>query len=507
MSVLSRAFVEIADVTAVARSEQRVSFARVVELDLAASRAVVDAVLAEGKPVYGLNTELGAGRDIVVSNDRIEEFQRRTIRNSSGGLGVPLSREQARAVMFARLVGFTRGGAGVTPALAAQYLQLLNRDVVPLVPRTGSVGAADLTALAAIAAVATGTGQALLNGETVSGADALAAAGLSPVTLQAHEGLAVMSSNAYSVGVGALVIADLRVILRSADDVLSLSLTALAGHSTGGNPSPFSEEVQAAHRAPGQAASAARVRALLGEGRTASTQDPISFRSAPQVHGAARDAIEQTASLVTLELNSRTENPLVDVESGRMISGGNFQVVGLALGFETLRIALGHVAVTSERRLARLSGLAADLRRSARATVPGLIWYSAAAMVAEIRHLANPVSLAGTSLSEDVEDHSSNAALALQLLERSAALTRTVLAVEAIAAVELVMLADDPFVASAALQPLVDLLAPLVARAGGAGAGAGTGAGADAGGGAGAGTLSAQELVDAVERILFPSAS
>jgi histidine ammonia-lyase len=435
--VLSRAPVDIADVVRVARDGDRLSFASVIDHDLAASRAIVDAVLEEGRPVYGLNTELGAGRDIVVSAERIEEFQRRTIRNSSGGIGEPLPHAQARAVVFARLVGFTRGGSGVTPALAAQYRELLNRDVHPYIPRTGSVGSADLTHLAAVAAVAIGSGRALLDGAIVSGADALAAVGLEPVTLHAHEGLAALSGNSYSVGVGALVVSELATIVNAADRVVALSLAALGAHSTGGNLSPFSPEVQSAHRSPEQAASAARVRALLPSASAASTQDPLSFRTAPQTHGALASAVATSAGSIRLELNSRTDNPLVDVESGRMISGGNFQVTGLALSFEALRLALAHVGMASERRLAKLSSLQAPLRRSGEALVPGLLSYSASSLVAELRQLANPVSVNGSSLSDDVEDVSTNAALALQLLERSVAITRTVLAIEAATAGEL----------------------------------------------------------------------
>jgi histidine ammonia-lyase len=442
MGVLSRADIELADVVVVARHGERLRFASVVERDVAASRAVVEAVLAEGKPVYGLNTELGAGRDIVVSAERVEEFQRRTIRNSSGGLGAPLSFEESRAVIYARLVGFTRGGAGVTSELGAQYLELLNRDVYPFIPRTGSVGAADLTHLAAVAAVAIGAGRAFVDGAVVSGAAALAAVSLPPVTLRAHEGLAALSGNSYSVGVGALVVSDLASVVNAADRVVALSLAAVGPHSTGGNLSPFSLEVQSAHRSPEQAASAARVRAFLPDDSAASTQDPLSFRTAPQVHAVLASAVAASAASIRLELNSRTENPLVDVDAGRMISGGNFQVLALALSFESLRLALAHVAAASERRLAKLSALQAPLRRSGQARVPGLLSYSASSLVAEVRQLANPVSLNTTSLSEDVEDVSSNAAVALQLLERSAAITRTVLAIEAVTAAELAASAD-----------------------------------------------------------------
>lgn len=447
MPILSRQPVSISDVVAVARAADRVSFASVTQRDIRLSRSIVEAALASDEPVYGLNRELGAGRDVAVELSQIAEFQARTIRNSSGGIGEPLTLDQVRATIFARLAGFARGGAGVTPELVERYAALLNDGVYVHVPRTGSVGAADLTHLAAIAAVATGAGRVIVDGETVPGS-------LPPIALQAHEALAALSGNSYSVGVGALVLHDLARIVNASDTVVALSVAA-----TGGNPSPFSLAIQSAHRSIGQAASAKRIRALLLEpvGEPRSTQDPVSFRAAPQVHGAFAEAVTAAAASVTLELNSSTENPLVDLETERMVSGGNFQVVGLAIAYDSLRVALGHVAATSERRIARISGLQADARRAGRTRVPGLLWYSAAALTSEIRQLANPVSLLVTPLSEGVEDHSSNAALALQQLERSAALTRGVLAIEAISAAELVLLGQDIPV-SDGLQRLVDLV-------------------------------------------------
>jgi histidine ammonia-lyase len=425
--ILTHGPIGIADVVAVARRNEQVEWDENVAHDLDASRAVVDRVLARGLPVYGLNTELGAGRNIVVDAARLEEFQRRTIRNSSGGIGEPLSDEQARAVVFARLVGFTRGGAGVTPALAEQYRALLNRDITPVIPRTGSVGAADLTHLAAVAAAATGVGDVFVNGVRVPAKDAIA-----PVTLQPHEAIAALSANSYSVGVGALVVADLHELAVLADRVVAISLRAV-----GGNPSPFDERIQAAHPGEHQAASAARIRGELGPRESTGTQDAISFRSVPQVHGAFGVAVARLADAVERELAASTENPLVDVASDALVSGGNFLVLDLALALDAVRVALAHVAVMSERRQSIVSGRGADRRRAGEMTLPGLLWYSAAAQLAEVRHLANPVSLSGASLSEGIEDHSTNAPLALQLLERSLGLTRSILAIEALASTDL----------------------------------------------------------------------
>jgi histidine ammonia-lyase len=292
----------------------------------------------------------------------------------------------------------------------------------------------------------------------VSGASALAAVGLDPVVLQPHEAIAALSANSYSIGVGSLVLADLRALAPAADAAVALSLVAIAGQGAGGNLSPFDERVQAAHAMGPQGVSAGRIRSLLASSSLAagvsSTQDAISFRSSPQVHGSLGVAIARLASALELELNSRTENPLVDVESGSLVSGGNFFALELALAFENLRVAVGHVAAMSERRLSQLSTLGAGLRRSGAATVPGLAWYSAAAELAELRHLAGAVTLSGSSLSEGVEDHSSNAALALQALERSTELLGSILAIEATAAVELIEVGTAD--AGAALAPVVE---------------------------------------------------
>ena len=467
MPILSRQAISIADVVAIARANDRVGFASILERDLQVSRDVVEGVLAAGEPVYGLNTELGAGRNVVVSHERLEEFQRRTIRNSQGGIGEALSFEQTRAVIAARLIGFSRGGAGVTVALAAQYRELLNRDVYPLVPRTGSVGAADLTQLAAIAAVATGGGFAFVDGVVVPGAAALDAVGLTPVTLQPHEAIASLSANSYSIGVGSLVVTDLRALARVADLAAAVSLVALGAHGAGGNLSPFDERIQAAHAVGPQAVSAGRIRSLLATSSLAagvsSTQDAISFRSVPQVHGSLGVAIARLATALELELNSRTENPLVDVASGSLVSGGNFFALELALAFENLSVAVAHVAAMSERRISQLSTLGVALRRSGASTVPGLLWYSAAAQLAELRQLAAPISLAGASLSEGVEDHSSNAALALQALEKSVELLGSVLTVEAVSAVELVEAGGAD--AGEALTPLVAAVGRVIREA------------------------------------------
>ncbi|WP_345763924.1 aromatic amino acid ammonia-lyase [Diaminobutyricibacter sp. McL0608] len=412
-----------------------------------ASRAVVEAAIADGLPVYGLNTRLGAGRDDRVGDDELLDYQRLVIANHRGGVGEALGERQVRALIAARLSGFTRGGAGVRIELAQAYADLLNANIHPVVPARGSVGAADLTHLAEVAAVLTGGGRAFIDGVVVPGEEALTAAGLEPIVLAPHEGLAVLSSNAYSVGAGALVLSALARRVDAWDSVVALTLEAVGSAGPAGNLTAFSAEIADARGGAGQRSSAGVIRAaLLGSAlaasdRSVTVQDPIAFRTVPQIHGALREALDHGVHEIDLEVAARSDNPLVDVGTGRMISGGNFQAIPLALALENIRLALAHVASASERRISALSGALTTARREGRTRVPGLLAYSAAAALAEVRQLAAPATLGVTTLS-GVEDHASLAPLALQLLERSAALVDELAAIEALHAVDLLRVTD-----------------------------------------------------------------
>lgn len=416
------------------------------------SREVVQAAIDSGHKVYGLNTLLGSGRDTAVEEESILDYQIQVIRYHHSGVGALLAPDEVRAVILARLIGFTRGGSGVRPDTARFYAELLNRGVVPAIPRDGSVGSSDLTQLAAVAAVAIGEGQALAaDGSIVAGAEALARAGLEPLVLAPGEALALVSANAYSIGAGALELGRLLRLADLADTALALSLEATARYDGGGNLSPFSPAVQAAKAVDGQRVSAAKVRRLVRGGwledprRDVSVQDALSFRAAPQTHGAFRAQVTALAEALEVELNGRGDNPLTDLASGRMVSGGNFQPMQLALAFEALRLGLAHVGISSERRIAKLyppqrliRQLNLEAARSgtplASEDLPGLLWYSAAGLLAELKFLAAPATLGAPTLSADVEDHSTLAPLALQQLERAVETADKLLTIEALTA-------------------------------------------------------------------------
>jgi histidine ammonia-lyase len=425
------------------------------------SRQVVQAAIDSGHRVYGLNTLLGSGRDTAVEQESILDYQLQVVRYHHSGVGGLLGRDEVRALILARLIGFTRGGSGVRPETARFYAELLNRGVLPAVPRDGSVGSSDLTQLAAVAAVAIGEGQALTPGGGLQdGAEALTAAGLEPLVLAPGEALALVSANSYSIGAGALELRGARWLADLADTALALSLEATARYDGGGNLSPFSPAVQSAKAVDGQRVSAANVRRLVRGGwledprRQVSVQDALSFRAAPQTHGAFRAQVTALAEALEVELNGRGDNPLADVASGRMVSGGNFQPMQLALAFEALRLGLAHVGISSERRIAKLYPPQRLIRQlnleAARAgtplaseDLPGLLWYSAAGLLAELKFLAAPATLGAPTLSADVEDHSTLAPLALQQLERSVEAAAKLLTIEALTASYLLAEAQD----------------------------------------------------------------
>lgn len=460
--LIGTAHLRAADVARVASDPSVEVLLSVEALELMGrSREVVQAAIDSGRRVYGLNTLLGSGRDTAVEEESILDYQVQVVRYHHSGVGSLLAPEEVRAVILARLIGFTRGGSGVRPETARFYAELLNRGVVPAVPRDGSVGSSDLTQLAAVAAVAIGEGQALdPQGNVMSGAAALAGAGLEPLVLAPGEALALVSANSYSIGAGTLELGRLLRLADLADTALALSLEATGRYDGGGNLSPFSPAVQSAKAVDGQRISAANVRRLVHDGwledpqRDVSVQDALSFRAAPQTHGAFRAQLTALAEALEVELNGRGDNPLTDLVSGRMLSGGNFQPMQLALAFEALRLGLAHVGISSERRIAKLyppqrliRQLNLEAARSgtplAAEELPGLLWYSAAGLLAELKFLAAPATLGAPTLSADVEDHSTLAPLALQQLERSVRAAEELLTIEALTAAYLLAQAQE----------------------------------------------------------------
>ena len=402
-----------------------------------ASRAIVDRVVDGPDLVYGLNTGLGHQRDVALARDSLRRIQALVVRAHEGGVGDPLPAVVVRAAMVARLNGIARGGSGASRGVAEALVALLNAGVHPVVPRTGSVGASDLMHMAAIGQVLIGHGEAEVGGEVVPGAEALARAGLAPIELEPKDGLSVISANGVAIGHAALLVERAERLADAADLVLAASLEA-----TSGNPSMLDEAVLRAKPVPGQVTAGASIRGFLRGSRLfepdgpRSVQDPLSFRVGPQVHGAYREFAGLLRTATQVELNAMDDNPLVDLESGRMLSNGNFHPMVLALALDALRPAAAHVGLLSDRRMNHLWMAVADVFSSEMmmerliAEGGGLTRYAAAALLSELRHAAGPVTLDIGALDNGVEDHSTNAPVAAEITARALELLAGILAVE-----------------------------------------------------------------------------
>jgi histidine ammonia-lyase len=414
---------------------------------------VVDSALASGEPIYGLNTGVGHRKDVRVSDEELRRLQQMLVTTHAGGIGPALPTELVRAALAVRLNGIARGGSGASPAVADVLAAMLNAGVHPIVPATGSVGAGDLGQMATMALVAIGRGRAEIGGEVVPGAEALARAGIEPLVLQPKDGLAFMSANAISVGHAALVSAQAAEVAAVADVAAALSLEAI-----GGNPSIILPVVGQAKPFPGQVEACQSLRAALDgsylfePGAARSIQDPLSFRVAPQVHGALRELLTFARRAVEIELNSRSDNPLVSIDDRTLVHNGNFQPVTMALAFDALRVAVAHVGQLSDRRMShlwqaffeRLAGPGGPAPDEALRKLFGLsLRYPAAAVFAELKQLAAPATLDVSPLDLTIEDHATSAPLTVRKTQEALGLLEDLLAVELLLARDVVTAAPS----------------------------------------------------------------
>lgn len=410
------------------------------------SHSVVTDALDGGEPAYGLNTDVGHGKDTIVPPQERQRRQKTIVMTHGGAYGPALPARVVRAAMVVRLNGMARGGSGASPDAVDTLVGMLNAGVHPVVPKTGSVGAGDVAQMACIAQVAIGEGWAEYDGETLPASEALRQANLGPLQLQGRDGLALVAANGVSLGHAALLAERIASTAAGADTAAAVSLEALRG-----NLSIIEAPVVEAKPYPGHRAAAEHLRELLAGSflhrpdGPRSVQDPISFRVVPQVHGALRDHLDATVSALEAELNAMCDNPLADVDSGRLISNGNFHPIMPALALDALRVALVHVGQLSERRLNHLwaAAMQPGAGHQQALQVPGLgdapgmqLRFAASAAFTELRLLAAPATLDSSILDMGIEDHATGAPL-------SAAKTAVALdRLDDILAIELLLAAD-----------------------------------------------------------------
>ena len=436
--------VDAAMLVRLARSEARFVYAPSALRRLADDRTVVEAHAAGDAPVYGLNTGLGGNLGYRLDSAEVEAFQEQIIRGRMIGMGDPLPMDVVRAALIARCISLAKGGSGVSVAAAQGLLALVDKGVTPVVPMLGSIGAGDLGLSAHMAAPLIGLGEAWYQGRRCSGAQALAAAGLAPVRLQAKDGLGLINASPLTAAYAAVV------ACRLADSLLlAAGVAALSDEGYAANPSVFDPRIAAARPAGAQEAVAALFRALLAgsslfDGKPRSIQDAISFRTAAQVFGSAHAMLDLLMGAVEGEINGNSGSPLVFAREGDMLSSPNFHPPLLALAFDGMAIALVHLASAGVQRVIKLqtphlSALPKYLSPVGGASVGfNALQKTAAALHAEIRLKATPASLDAVVVSDTVEDHATHALLCVRKLDEQLRLFGHLLAIEAMVAAQAV---------------------------------------------------------------------
>jgi histidine ammonia-lyase len=466
------------DLVRVARSEmgedgsakERVALSPHALQAVMSSHLIVHDIVERGEVVYGITTGFGAFKDHLISRDDLEQLQVNLILSHCTGVGDPLPTEAVRAMMLSRAHALSLGYSGIRPQTLRLLYEMLNAGITPIIPEQGSVGSSgDLAPLAHLALAMIGGGDVAWRGQTLPAREALDACGLEPAVLAPKEGLAITNGTNLMSGLLSLATVDAASLLATADVVAALTLEALQA-----TPNAFDPRIHAARPHAGQVEVAANIRALTGgsellyraegrgsrvesgDGKTTShkVQDAYSLRCIPQVHGAARDTVAHVHRVLTTELNSANDNPLIFSDEGRgprtedenhsVLSGGNFHGAPLSVAADVLGIGVCQIGLISERRQARLLDPGANggllppflTRHGGLNSGFMMLQYTSAALASENKSLAHPASVDTIPTSNGWEDVNSMGPIAARQARAIVANTARILALEALCAAQ-----------------------------------------------------------------------
>jgi histidine ammonia-lyase len=412
---------------------------------IAVASSLVDKIIAIGDAAYGINTGFGLLAQTRIPTEQLELLQRNLLLSHAAGVGDALPDAVVRLILALKINALARGHSGITMAVIDALAKLLEHEVYPVIPAQGSVGASgDLAPLAHLGTVLLGIGQVRARGALLPAAEGLRLAGLQPLKLRAKEGLALINGTQVST---ALALAG----LFGAEDVFAAAVVAgaMSVDALKGSDSPFDERIQEVRGQPGQIAVAREYRGLIaGSAIRAShldcsrVQDPYSFRCQPQVMGACLDLIRNCSVTLEVEANAVTDNPLLFVEAGDVLSGGNFHAEPVAFAADTLALAIAEIGSLSERRMAvlvdpKMSGLPAFLVENSGVNSGFMIaQVTAAALVAENKTIAVPCSVDSIPTSANQEDHVSMATHGARRLRNMVDNAAAVIGIELLAAAQ-----------------------------------------------------------------------
>ncbi len=436
----------LAEMEAFARSREEVSLDAGARGRLDAGAAAVRAIVAAGKPVYGINTGFGKLAQTHIADGELELLQRNLVLSHSVGVGALLSDEVVRLTMLLKVASLARGYSGVRAEVVDAIVALLNAGIYPCIPSKGSVGASgDLAPLAHMSAALLGLGQVRHRGSLMPARHGLKKAGLAPLALGPKEGLALLNGTQVSTALALHGLFATHNLFAAALVAGAMSVDAAMASDT-----PFDERIHALRGHPGQVKAAQTYRALLAGSEIRAShltgddkvQDPYSLRCQPQVMGACLDLMEAAGRTLVIEANGVTDNPLVFPESGESLSGGNFHAEPVAFAADTLALAIAEIGALSERRIALLidasiSGLPPFLTAASGVNSGFMIAHvTAASLASENKSIAHPASVDSLPTSANQEDHVSMATFAARRLGDMADNTAAIVAIELLAAAQ-----------------------------------------------------------------------
>ena len=408
------------------------------------ARQFVDELVDSKKVVYGITTGFGKFSDVVISKEETKDLQRNLIISHSCGVGAPFSEEIARAIMLLRANNLVKGHSGVRLETVETLVNMLNEGVHPIIPEKGSLGASgDLAPLSHMVLVMLGLGEAIYQGNRVSGAEAMKQAGVPTIELTSKEGLALINGTQVMTAVGVVTAYEAIQLLKLSDISSAMTVEALRGITDA-----FDPRLHAVRPHQGQMDTAENLLRILADSELTTkqgelrVQDAYSLRCIPQIHGASKDAVHYVVDRINIEINAVTDNPILFPEDGEVFSGGNFHGQPMALPFDFLGIALAEIANASERRIERLvnpqlSGLPAFLTPKGGLHSGFMIaQYAAAALVSENKVLAHPASVDSIPSSANQEDHVSMGTIAARKAKEILFNAQNVIAIELLSAAQ-----------------------------------------------------------------------
>jgi histidine ammonia-lyase len=413
---------------------------------MAASRALVDTWIRNDEAVYGVTTGFGEFSNVRIKEADLTQLQNNLIMSHAAGAGEPLPASVVRAMMILRMNTLLQGFSGIRPSTLEAFRSAFNAGIIPVIPSRGSVGCSgDLVQLAHLVLALMGKGKVISGSRQIDSGRALKRAGLKPISLAAKEGLALVNGTQMMSAFAALAVHEAKQLATTADIAAAMTVEALHGSDTA-----FDRRIHQLRPHAGQMDSAANLRSLLRGSEIREyhrhddprVQDAYSIRCIPQVHGAARDAIGYVHRVVSTEINSVTDNPLIFPDDGDHLEGGNFHGEPVALALDFLAIALSELASISERRIERmvngaLSRLPRFLTENGGLNSGMMIaQYTAASLVSENKVLSHPASVDSIPTSANQEDHNSMGSIGALKVWQVLQNVRTVLAIELMVAAQ-----------------------------------------------------------------------